>query len=590
MKTREKLQLLREAMKTENVHACIIPSTDPHIGEYIPLHWQIREWISGFDGSAGTIVVTLDEAGLWTDSRYFLQAEEQLKDTGIDLFKVGLSQTPSIEEWIKTKLSSGETVGFEGNVYSASEAFSLIGYFTNINLNVNSSFAPYNKIWEDRPSLPLNKAFVLPENFSGESTGSKIERLRDKMKQKGANYTILASLDMIAWLFNIRGNDIEYNPAVVSYAIVSEKETILFISPKKLTEEVIAYLQEQGVILAEYEKVYSYISKIAPDNVLLITPGKINYQLYNTIPSECKIIEANIHPVDEMKAIKNKKEIEGIHNAMQKDGVALVRFLIWLEKSLAKKEKITELDVSAKLKELRSQQEYFFSESFQTIAGYAAHGAIVHYSATPDTNATILSEGILLVDSGAQYFDGTTDITRTISVGPVSDEMKKDFTNILKGNIQLSRAKFPKGTIGMQLDILARKFIWQEGQNFLHGTGHGIGYFLNVHEGPQSIRMNYNPTALEPGMVTSNEPGLYKSGKYGIRIENAILTIPYQSTDWGDFYAFEALTLCPIDKKMIDWKLMTEEEVEWLEEYHEKVYNKLSPFLNNEEKEWLKKQ
>ncbi|MDR0427729.1 MAG: aminopeptidase P family protein [Dysgonamonadaceae bacterium] len=590
MKSREKIQLLREAMKNENVQACIIPKTDPHIGEYIPSHWKTLEWISGFNGSAGTMAITMEKAGLWTDSRYFIQAEQQLKNSGIDLYKTGISGTPSIEEWIKNQLSINDTVGLEGKIYSASDALSLIRFFNKHRINVKSDFAPCDFLWKDRPSIPSNKAFIFPEEFSGESTQSKINRLLTEMKKQNCNYTVLASLDMIAWLFNLRGNDIDYNPVVVSYAVVSEKEQVLFINPRKLSEEVAEHLQNQKVILADYDKIESYITHIPTGSTILITPNKINHKLYSGIPTGCRIVQTDVHPIDYMKSIKNEKEIEGFRNAMRRDGVALVKFLIRIENQLKNNQTVTELSVGSMLKELRSEQQYFVGESFETIAGYGEHGAIVHYGATPETDATILSEGLLLIDSGAQYFDGTTDITRTISVGNVSDEMKKDFTNVLKGNIRLSKAVFPRGTVGMQLDVLARQFIWEEGQNFLHGTGHGIGHFLNVHEGPQSIRMNYNPTALQPGMITSNEPGLYKSGKYGIRIENLMLTIPCKTTEFGEFYAFEILTLCPIDRKMIDWSLITEEEKEWLENYHLTVYEQLSPFLTEEEKEWLKNQ
>ncbi|MDR0864102.1 MAG: aminopeptidase P family protein [Candidatus Symbiothrix sp.] len=575
-------------MRAENIQACLIPTTDPHVGEYTPAHWETRQWISGFTGSAGTVVVTLDKAGLWTDSRYFLQAEDQLQNTGIELFKMGLPDTPAPEAWLSGELVAGDTVGFEGAVYAASDALSLIAYFDKRHIRVNSNFAPYDQLWKDRPAIPLNKAFILSEQFSGESARSKIGRLLAEMRKQGCDSTVLASLDMVAWLFNLRGNDIEYNPVTVSYAVVSEKETVLFILPEKLTPEVTAYLQGEGVILAEYEKIYDYLSRLQSTQNVLITPGKINYRLYTSIPETCTIHEVNVHPVDYLKSIKNETEIAGIRRAMQRDGVALVQFFYGLDKQLAEGKTVTELDVSAQLKAFRSEQDSFFSESFETIAGYGAHGAIVHYAATPETNAPVLPEGILLIDSGAQYLDGTTDITRTISVGPVSDEMKKDYTNILKGHIQLSIAKFPKGTVGMQLDVLARQFIWKEGQNFGHGTGHGVGHFLNVHEGPQSIRMNYNPAPLQPGMVTSNEPGLYKTGQYGIRIENLLLTIPDKTTDFGDYYAFETLTLCPIDKKLIDWSLMSAEEIQWLEEYHQKVYEQLSPFLNEEEKEWLR--
>jgi Xaa-Pro aminopeptidase len=584
-----RIQQLREAMQAVNIQACIIPTTDPHIGEYTPAHWETRRWISGFTGSAGTVLVTMDKAGLWTDSRYFLQAEEQLQGTGIELFKMGLPDTLSPEGWLSMELSPGDTVGFEGTVYAASDALALISYFRNHNIQVKSDFAPYNRIWKDRPAIPSGEAFILPERFSGESASRKTGRLLEEMHRQGSNFTILASLDMIAWLLNLRGSDIEYNPVAVSYAVVSKKETVLFIHPQKLTNEVSEYLQGEGVVLAEYEKIYDYLSAHNDHNTVLIAPNKINYDLYKHIPENCKIVEVSVHPVDYLKSIKNETETDGFRRAMQRDGVALVRFLYWLDKQLTTGQRVTELDVSAQLKFFRSEQEYFFSESFETIAGYGAHGAIVHYAARPDTNADILPEGILLIDSGAQYLDGTTDITRTVSTGPVTDEMKKDFTLILKGNIQLSQAVFPKGTVGMQLDVLARRFIWKDGQNFLHGTGHGVGHFLNVHEGPQSIRMNYNPNPLHPGMVTSNEPGLYKAGQYGIRIENLLLTVPCQTAGAGEYYAFEVLTLCPIDTKLIDRSLMSDEEIRWLNDYHQKVYEKLSPFLPKEENEWLKK-
>ncbi|MDR1369828.1 MAG: aminopeptidase P family protein [Dysgonamonadaceae bacterium] len=584
-----RIQQFREAMQAENVQACIIPTTDPHMGEYTPAHWETRQWISGFTGSAGTVLVTTDKAGLWTDSRYFLQAEEQLQGTGIELFKLGLPDTPSPEVWLNGELSPGDTVGFEGKVYAASDALALISYFRDHHIHVKSDFAPYDRIWKDRPAIPSGKVFVLPEQVSGKSVSSKINCLLEEMNNQGSDFTILASLDTIAWLFNLRGSDIKYNPVAVSYAVVSAKETVLFIQPQKLTPVVIEYLQREGVILAEYEKIYDYLSVRNEPGTVLITPNKINYHLYTNIPENCKIVETSVHPVDHLKSVKNETEKNGFRKAMRRDGVALVKFLYWLDNQLTTGQQVTELDVSAQLKFFRSEQEYFFSESFETIAGYGAHGAIVHYAARPDTNATILPEGVLLIDSGAQYFDGTTDITRTVATGPVSDEMKKDFTLILKGNIQLSQAVFPKGTVGMQLDVLARQFIWKEGQNYLHGTGHGVGHFLNVHEGPQSIRMNYNPNPLLPGMITYNEPGGYKTGQYGIRIENLLLTVPYKTTDAGEYYAFETLTLCPIDTRLIDWRLMSEEDIRWLNDYHQKVYEKLSPFLSKEEKDWLKK-
>jgi Xaa-Pro aminopeptidase len=590
MTIKERIQLLREAMSAQNIGACIIPSTDSHISEYTPEHWKTRKWISGFTGSAGTVVITSTRAVLWTDSRYFLQAADQLQGSGIELFKMGLPDTPAYSDWLAGELSEGDTVGLEGAVFAASEAKSLIQFFTGKNIQVNSFFAPYDAIWKDRPAIPINKTFILPEQFSGLSTREKIQQTLQAIRKEGAEQTILAALDSIAWLFNLRGNDVEYNPVSVAYAAVSEKETILFIYPEKLTQEVTDYLKGEGVILADYEKITDYISRIPARTKLLVTPAKINYKLYTSIPQNVKVIETTVHPVDQLKSIKNETEIAGIRKAMQRDGVALVKFLIDLEKTLKTGEKITEIDISEKLRHYRSEQAYYFGESFGTIAGYGPHGAIVHYGATQESNAEILQEGILLVDSGAQYFDGTTDITRTLAVGEVSAEMKKDYTNVLKGHIALATARFPRGTVGMQLDTLARQFLWQNATNYMHGTGHGVGHFLNVHEGPQNIRTEYNPTPLQPGMVTSNEPGLYRANAYGIRIENLILTIQERSSEFGDFYAFETLTLCLIDKKPIDKSLLTEAEIEWLNNYHQKVYDLLSPSLSEEEKIWLKQQ
>jgi Xaa-Pro aminopeptidase len=590
MTINEKIQLLREAMKADNIQACIIPSTDPHISEYTPEHWKTRKWISGFTGSAGTVVVTANKAGLWTDSRYFLQAAVQLQETDIQLFKMGLPDTPSFTHWLIAELSPGDTVGVEGAVFAASEARSLIRFFTGKNIRVNSSFTPYDSIWNNRPAIPSNPTFILPERFAGISTKEKIKQTLQAIRKEGAEQTILAALDTIAWLFNLRGNDVEYNPVAVSYAAVSEKETVLFINPGKLTPEVSDYLKGEGVVLADYVKITDYVKSIPAGSTLLVTPEKINYQLYTTIPENVSVIETTVHPVDQLKSIKNETEIAGMRNALQRDGVALTKFLIDLEKSLAAGEKVTELDISRKLRHYRSEQAYYVGESFGTIAGYGPHGAIVHYGATEETNATILPEGILLIDSGAQYFDGTTDITRTLAVGNVSTEMKKDYTNVLKGHIALATARFPQGTIGMQIDAFARQFLWQNATNYMHGTGHGIGFFLNVHEGPQSIRMEYNPTPLRPGMITSNEPGLYRTNAYGIRIENLVLIAPDQTTEFGDFYAFETITLCPIDKKLIDRSLLNEFEINWLNDYHKKVYESLSPLLSEEEKKWLKQQ
>ncbi len=590
MNTSEKIQLLRQTMQEQNIRACIIPSTDPHISEYTPNCWKTREWISGFTGSAGTIAVTSDKAGLWTDSRYFLQAEEQLKGSGIDLFKSGLPGTPPLKEWLAEELNEEDRIGIEGEVFPASEVRELTAYFSDKNIVICTDFTPYNELWKDRPGIPSGKIFILPESFSGAGAGTKINEVLQAIREEEADLTILGSLDMTAWLFNLRGNDVDFNPVAVCYAIVSSLETVLFIHPEKLTQEASESLRKEGVILADYEKIIPYIQQIPAGKNVLVNPGKINNRIYKAIPEECTIIESAVHPVDRLKSIKNETEITGFKKAMQRDGVALVRFLIWLEKSLAAGEPVSELDVSRKLREFRSEQDFFFGESFGTIAGYAAHGAIVHYGATEDSNAVVQNQGVLLIDSGAQYFDGTTDITRTIAPGPVSDTIKSDYTRVLKGHIALARARFPEGTKGIQLDILARQFLWENGCNYLHGTGHGIGHFLNVHEGPQSIRMEFNPVELQPGMITSNEPGVYRAGSHGIRIENLILTIKDKTTDWGNFYAFETLTLCPIDKKPIDKSLMTEQEINWLNTYHQQVYELLSPSLTEEEKTWLKLQ
>ena len=582
-----KIESLRKIMQIEQVQACIIPTTDPHISEYTPGRWKTRAWISGFTGSAGTLVVTGNKAGLWTDSRYFLQAESQLKNSGIDLYKTGLPDTPTFSDWIASELSAGNCVGIEGAVFAAEEAKSLTDFFTAKNLKVQPDFAPYDLLWENRPAIPMNPAFILPERFAGKSCRDKIKEVAEQIKKNEADITILAALDSIAWLFNIRGNDVEYNPVCVSYAVVSEKETVLFISSEKLTQEVSEYLRQEGVTVAGYDKITDYICQIPSNTNVLVAPSKINYQLYLLLSEKCTVKEIAVHPADSLKSIKNEVEIAGIRNAMKKDGVAMVKFLIDLEKTLSNNEKITELDVEVNLRTYRAEQADYFGESFKTIAGYGAHGAIVHYEATSESNAAIQPDGILLIDSGAQYFDGTTDITRTVSTGKVSDTIKRNFTNVLKGHIQIALAVFPSGTVGMQLDILARQALWKSGQNFLHGTGHGIGCFLNVHEGPQSIRMNYNPAPLEPGMITSNEPGIYLAGEYGIRIENLLLIVKAKTTDFGDFYAFETLTLCPIDTQLIDYSLLSSEEINWLNVYHQNVYKQLSPLLSEEESDWL---
>ncbi|SBV99301.1 conserved hypothetical protein [uncultured Dysgonomonas sp.] len=584
MNINKRLAALREFMGEKGLHAFIIPSTDSHLSEYPASHWASREWISGFTGSAGTVVVTREKAGLWTDSRYFLQGAKELEGADIELFKEGLPSTPSIEEWLTTELGKGEYVGIDGTVYAAKEAMNLTHKLNMKGLHLISDYDPFSKIWNDRPEIPTNTIFVLPEKYAGEAAHKKIARICDAVEKNGAESLLVASLDTIAWIFNIRGNDVKCNPVAVSYAYISKEETVLFINPKKLTSEISDYLKAEGVTIAEYDKVFDYVSKLKTP--ICLDANKVTFKLYNTIPDGCRIIDIP-SPADLMKSIKNDTEVQGIRNAMERDGVALVHFFMWLEKAVPGGN-VTEIMIPEKLVEYRSQQKNFVGESFDTISGYGPNGAIVHYHVSNESSLPVKPEGLLLVDSGAQYFDGTTDITRTLAVGPLTDQMKKDYTMVLKGHINLATAIYPQGTRGSQLDILARKALWDEGLNYLHGTGHGIGHFLNVHEGPQNIRMNENPTTLQPGMVTSNEPGLYRAGQYGIRIENLIRTKHEMTTEFGDFYSFETLTLCPIDTTPIVKEMLTEKEIIWLNEYHKFVYDRLSPLLTEDEKQWLK--
>lgn len=584
MNINKRLAALREFMGEKGLHAFIIPSTDSHLSEYPASHWASREWISGFTGSAGTVVVTREKAGLWTDSRYFLQGAKELEGADIELFKEGLPSTPSIEEWLTSELGKGEYVGIDGTVYAAKEAMNLTHKLNMKGLHLISDYDPFSKIWNDRPEIPTNTIFVLPEKYAGEAAHKKIARICDAVEKNGAESLLVASLDTIAWIFNIRGNDVKCNPVAVSYAYISKEETVLFINPKKLTSEISDYLKAEGVTIAEYDKVFDYVSKLKTP--VCLDANKVTFKLYNTIPDGCRIIDMP-SPADLMKSIKNDTEVQGIRNAMERDGVALVRFFMWLEKAVPGGN-VTEIMIPEKLVEYRSQQKNFVGESFDTISGYGPNGAIVHYHVSNESSLPVKPEGLLLVDSGAQYFDGTTDITRTLAVGPLTDQMKKDYTMVLKGHINLATAIYPQGTRGSQLDILARKALWDEGLNYLHGTGHGIGHFLNVHEGPQNIRMNENPTTLQPGMVTSNEPGLYRAGQYGIRIENLIRTKHEMTTEFGDFYSFETLTLCPIDTTPIVKEMLTEKEIIWLNEYHKFVYDRLSPLLTEDEKQWLK--
>lgn len=581
---KERIHALRMTFRPNNIKAFIIPSTDPHLSEYVAPYWMSREWISGFTGSAGTAVILMDKAGLWTDSRYFLQAEKELEGSGITLYKEMLPETPSITKFLCQNLKPGESVSIDGKMFSVQQVEQMKEDLAPYQLQVNLFGDPLKNIWKDRPSMPDAPAFIYDVKYAGKSCGEKVAAIRTELKEKGIFALFLSSLDEIAWTLNLRGSDVHCNPVIVSYLLVTQDEVVYFISPEKITQEVNEYLQEQQVSLRKYDEAESFLNSFAGENIL-IDPKKTNYAIYSAINPACKVVRGE-SPVTLLKAIRNEQEIAGIHHAMQRDGVALVKFLKWLETSvLSGKE--TELSVDRKLHEFRAAQPLYMGESFDTIAGYKEHGAIVHYSATEESDVTLQSKGFLLLDSGAQYLDGTTDITRTIALGELTEEEKTDYTLILKGHIALAMAKFPAGTRGAQLDVLARMPIWSHGMNFLHGTGHGVGHFLSVHEGPQSIRMNENPIVLQPGMVTSNEPGVYKAGSHGIRTENLTLVCKDKEGMFGEYFKFETITLCPICKKGIIKEMLTAEEVKWFNDYHRTVYEKLSPSLNEEEKKWL---
>lgn len=580
-----RIAALRAHIAQEQIQAFIIPSTDPHLSEYVAPHWQSREWISGFTGSAGTVVVTAKDAGLWTDSRYFLQAARQLEGTCITLYKEMLPETPNIPEFLSAHLQEGDCVGIDGKMFSAEEVEHLQKELKKSGIRIKSIADPMQLLWTDRPAMPLAPAFVYDTKYAGMSFTEKLPAVRQAMEAAGADSLLLSALDEIAWLLNIRGNDVHCNPVVVSYLLIEKDKVNYFVQPQKVTPELAEYFSANGISVHPYEEIGDYLNSFNAHSILM-NPAKTNYAIYSAIRPGCLIING-ASPVALLKAIRNKQEIAGIHAAMQRDGVALVKFLKWLDEAVpAGKE--TEISVDKKLHTFRAAQPLYMGESFDTIAGYKEHGAIVHYEATPETDVTLKPEGFLLLDSGAQYLDGTTDITRTIALGPLTEEEKTDYTLILKGHIALAMAVFPEGTRGAQLDVLARMPIWKERMNYLHGTGHGVGHFLNVHEGPQSIRMNENPVALQPGMVTSNEPGVYKAGSHGIRTENLVLTAPAGEGMFGKYLKFETLTLCPICRKGIIKELLTAEEIGWLNDYHRTVYEKLSPDLNNDEREWLK--
>lgn len=578
---------LRAFMKERGLSAFIIPSTDPHSGEYVPAHWEARKWISGFTGSAGTAVITLNKGGLWTDSRYFLQAEAQLKDTGIVLFKDRLEETPSIAEWLGSELKPQDKVGIDGWVNAYSEAESLRNALATYGIELTVSEDPFQWIWKDRPALPLNTPFILPLAYAGVSASEKLDIIRNQLSKSQADGILISALDEIAWTLNLRGDDIHCNPVFISYLLITQENATLYIIKEKLTPELTAYLDDNKIGTCDYTQIENDLRHFPGKRIQLSSETNLTLYLAAT-QSGASIVMNHPSPVCLLKAIKNGTEIEGFRQAMKRDGVAMVRFLMWLEQAVPNGQE-TEISIDQKLYELRAQQALFHGISFDTIAGYQEHGAIVHYEATPQTAYTLKPEGLLLLDSGAQYTDGTTDITRTIALGPVSEAQRIDYTLVLKGFIALSQAEFPQGTCGTQLDVLARQYMWKAGINYGHGTGHGVGHFLNVHEGPHQVRMNHMPALLQPGMTLTNEPGIYKAGRYGVRTENTMLIIESQTTEFGKFYKFEPLTLCPIDKTPICTEMLTSGEKQWLNEYHAYVYAQLSPLLNEEEKAWLAK-
>lgn len=583
----ERIAALRAAMKEQNIQAYIIPTTDPHLSEYPAACWKYREWISGFTGSAGTVVVTLDKAGLWTDSRYFLQAEMQLEGTGIDLYKLMLPETPSIPQFLLAELGEGDTVGLNGLTYSLADAQSLELALKKKGVALNTDLALIDPIWEDRPAVPEAQIFEMPVELSGKSSEDKLIEINQMLHKAGADCTVLSALDEVAWTANIRGTDVLYNPVAISYAYVSDKENVLFINPKKVPAEIAEHLKKEGWVLADYGKLFDYLQRL-PENIrVFLDRSKTNMAIYNALPKGAEIIDG-ISPANHLKSIKNETEIKGFRNAVLKDGIALTKFYFWLEKQMAAEEKVTELSASHKLTELRSEQPLYVMDSFASISSYGPHGAVVHYSPTPETDTELKPDNLYLLDSGAQYLDGTTDITRTIALCEPTEQMKKDFTRALKGTIGIAKCKFPAGIRGCLIDAFARKALWDAGINYLHGTCHGIGHCLNVHEGPQSIRMEENPVILEPGMVMSDEPAMYRAGEYGIRTENMVLIRKDSETEFGTFLGFETLTLCYIDTRLVIPSMLSVREHAWLNKYHQQVYETLSPHLTEEEKAWLK--
>ncbi|MEG2984217.1 MAG: aminopeptidase P family protein [Peptostreptococcaceae bacterium] len=591
MMINERIERLRSLMKEKDIFAYMIPSSDYHQSEYVGEFFKLREYMSGFTGSAGTLIVTMEECGLWTDGRYFIQAEEELKNSEIKLFKMFEEGVLTIQEYLEKKMPEGSKLGFDGRVVSASQGKNLSEKLSFKGIEIVYEFDLVDKIYNDRPCISKEKAFMMDIKYSGESFSDKLSRLREKMKELKTTVNIITSLDDIAWLLNIRGRDVLYNPVVLSYLVITLNDIYLFIDENKLNEEILNEFRKENVNIKKYDEVYKIIKGINCDEVVLIDPFKINYSIYMSIPKDIRKIE-NTNPTTYMKSIKNKIELKNMKDSHIKDGVAVTKFMYWIKSNVGNIE-ITELSASDKLESLRREQDGFIEPSFNTIAGYKDHAAMMHYSATLDSQYKLEKEGLILVDSGGQYYDGTTDITRTIALGEISEELKYHFTSVVRGMICLSKAKFLYGTRGVNLDILARGPLWECDIDYKCGTGHGIGFLLNVHEGPNSFYWKIgedkvkNPI-LEEGMVTTNEPGIYVEGSHGIRIENEIVTKKGNKNEYGQFMYFEPITFAPIDLDAINHKYMNIDEIKYLNEYHKIVYNEVSPYLNEEEKIWLK--
>lgn len=583
----ERLTALREAMRAEGISAYIIPSSDAHLSEYTPERWQGRTWISGFTGSAGTMLITLDRAALWTDGRYFLQADDELKGSTIELMKMGLSETPSIEDFLLKELNSGSTVAADGACLAYAEAVDMSSKLARKDIKLRLDIDLLDKAWLNRPAVPNHKIFNQPSEFSGQTASDRINSVREELRRKGADATIITMLCELAWVFNIRGYDVEYNPVAVGFGFIDQERAVLFMDEEKVPTEVRVELEKNGVSLEPYSSIVSFISQLSHSTKVYTDSRRLTHRLRSAIPVECSIIEG-VSILTSLKAIKTPTELSNLRKAMKRDGVSLTRFFMWLEGYLASGNTITEYELGVKLREFRAQGERFYGDSFGTIAGYQGHGAIIHYKAEPETSYEIKAEGVLLLDSGGQYTDGTTDITRMVALSSPSEQLKRDYTLVLKGHIAVATAQFPAGTRGGQLDVLARKALWDNALNYAHGTGHGVGFFLNVHEGPQNIRTEINPTVLEVGMITSNEPGLYRANEYGIRIENLIVTEERVETPFGKFLGFETVTLCYLDSNLVEVSMLTAEELKWYNDYQERVYQSLSPELSPAEAEWLR--